>query len=156
LHQPRDRAELLLAGQAIVDGVQLGHDGRVFLLRPGADGLFGVVAEQRVEHGVFPLCPPVLSEDEPVWRQPTARPQKEEKSASRMSVGKRLVRRPARKELTMNTTIKTTTGTDDTFVSGKRIWASRIMGGLPIAFLTFDAAIKLARLAPAVTGTVQL
>src|SRR5262249_22302460 len=58
--------------------------------------------------------------------------------------------------LTMNTTIKTTTGTDDTFVSGKRIWASRIMGGLPIAFLTFDAAIKLARLAPAVTGTVQL
>src|SRR5262252_6041046 len=44
----------------------------------------------------------------------------------------------------------------DNFVSSKRIWASRILGGLPIAFMTLDAAIKLARLAPAVTGTVQL
>jgi len=46
--------------------------------------------------------------------------------------------------------------TTDNFVSNKRIWASRILGGLPIAFMTLDAAIKLARLAPAVTGTVQL
>lgn len=45
---------------------------------------------------------------------------------------------------------------NDTFVSSKRIWASRILAGLPIAFLTLDAIIKLARLAPAVTGTVQL
>ena len=44
----------------------------------------------------------------------------------------------------------------DNFVSNKRIWAARILGGLPIAFLTLDAVIKLARLAPAVTGTVQL
>ena len=42
------------------------------------------------------------------------------------------------------------------FVSNKRIWAARILGGLPIAFLTLDAVIKLARLAPAITGTVQL
>ena len=46
--------------------------------------------------------------------------------------------------------------TTDNFVSNKRIWAARILGGLPIAFMTLDAAIKLARLAPAVTGTVQL
>ena len=46
--------------------------------------------------------------------------------------------------------------TTDNLVSSKRIWASRILGGLPIAFMALDAAIKLARLAPAVTGTVQL
>lgn len=44
----------------------------------------------------------------------------------------------------------------DNFVSNKRIWTSRILAGLPVAFLTLDAVIKLARLAPAVTGTVQL
>ena len=44
----------------------------------------------------------------------------------------------------------------DNLISNKRVWASRILGGLPIAFMTLDAAIKLARLAPAVTGTVQL
>ena len=46
--------------------------------------------------------------------------------------------------------------TNDTLVSNKRLWASRVLGGLAIAFLTFDAVIKLARLAPAVAGTVQL
>ena len=46
--------------------------------------------------------------------------------------------------------------TTDNLISNKRIWASRILAGLPIAFMTLDAAIKLARLAPAVTGTVQL
>jgi DoxX-like family len=59
------------------------------------------------------------------------------------------IRRPGRKELTMNTT-------NDTLVSNKRLWAARVLGGLAIAFLTFDAVIKLARLAPAVAGTVQL
>ena len=44
----------------------------------------------------------------------------------------------------------------DILVSNKRVWASRIIGGLPVAFMTLDAIIKLARLAPAVTGTVQL
>jgi len=44
----------------------------------------------------------------------------------------------------------------DNFVSNRRIWTSRILAGLPVAFLTLDAVIKLARLAPAVTGTVQL
>lgn len=46
--------------------------------------------------------------------------------------------------------------TTDNFVSNKRIWAGRILGGLPIAFMTLDAVIKLARLGPAVTGTAQL
>jgi hypothetical protein len=46
--------------------------------------------------------------------------------------------------------------TNDSSVSQKRIWTSRILGGMAIAFLTFDAVIKLARLAPAVEGTVQL
>ena len=52
----------------------------------------------------------------------------------------------------MNTTETTT----DTLVSNNRIWASRILAGLPIAFLTLDAIIKLARLSPAIKGTVQL
>jgi hypothetical protein len=46
--------------------------------------------------------------------------------------------------------------TNETAVSNKRIWAARVLAGVPIAFLTLDASIKLARLAPAVTGTVQL
>ena len=46
--------------------------------------------------------------------------------------------------------------TNDAFVSNKRLWASRILAGLAVAFLTFDAVIKLARLTPAVEGTVQL
>ncbi|HEY7375415.1 MAG TPA: DoxX family protein [Polyangia bacterium] len=44
----------------------------------------------------------------------------------------------------------------DNLVSNKRIWTSRILAGLPVAFLTLDAVIKLARLAPAVTATAQL
>ena len=46
--------------------------------------------------------------------------------------------------------------TNDTLVSNRRVWAGRVLGGFAIAFLTFDAVIKLARLGPAVTGTVQL
>src|SRR6476620_2474386 len=46
--------------------------------------------------------------------------------------------------------------TNDIGVSNKRIWAARIVAGVPIGLLTLDAGIKLARLAPAVTGTVQL
>jgi hypothetical protein len=46
--------------------------------------------------------------------------------------------------------------TTDTLVSNKRLWAGRALGGLAVAFLSFDAVIKLARLAPAVAGTVQL
>lgn len=37
-----------------------------------------------------------------------------------------------------------------------RTWAGRIMSGLVIAFLAFDAAVKLLRLAPVVDGTVAL
>jgi hypothetical protein len=54
----------------------------------------------------------------------------------------------------MNTT--TTATANETSVSNRRIWAARVLGGLPIAFLTLDAVIKLARLAPAITGTVKL
>ena len=46
--------------------------------------------------------------------------------------------------------------TNEGAVSNKRILAARILAGVPISFLTLDAGIKLARLAPAVTGTVQL
>jgi len=49
-----------------------------------------------------------------------------------------------------------TNETNDIGVSNKRIWAARILAGVPIGLLTLDAGIKLARLAPAVTGTVQL
>ena len=49
-----------------------------------------------------------------------------------------------------------TNETNDIGVSNKRIWAARIVAGVPIGLLTLDAGIKLARLAPAVTGTVQL
>jgi hypothetical protein len=45
---------------------------------------------------------------------------------------------------------------NDTLVSNKRVWTGRILGGIAIAFLTFDAIIKLVRLGPAVTGTVEL
>ena len=52
--------------------------------------------------------------------------------------------------------MNTTDDRHDTLVSNKRVWASRILAALPIAFLTLDAVIKLARLAPAIKGTVQL
>ncbi len=46
--------------------------------------------------------------------------------------------------------------TDDILVSNKRVWAGRILGAVAIAFLVLDAIMKLARVAPAVTGTVEL
>src|SRR3954465_3401751 len=46
--------------------------------------------------------------------------------------------------------------TNHNLISSKRLWTGRALGGLAIAFMTFDAAIKLARLGPAVAGTVQL
>jgi DoxX-like family len=41
-------------------------------------------------------------------------------------------------------------------VSKLQLRAARILTGLPVAFLLFDAAIKVLKLAPAVQGTVQL
>lgn len=38
----------------------------------------------------------------------------------------------------------------------KEIWAGRVLSGLAILFLTFDAAMKVLKLAPAVEGTTQL
>jgi hypothetical protein len=40
--------------------------------------------------------------------------------------------------------------------SRKSLWAGRIMGGLAVAFLAMDAAMKLLRLPVAVEGTTQL
>ena len=40
--------------------------------------------------------------------------------------------------------------------SRKRLWAGRIISGLAVAFLTFDAAVKLTQSAPALEATGQL
>jgi hypothetical protein len=40
--------------------------------------------------------------------------------------------------------------------SRKRLWAGRIMSGLVVLFLTFDAVVKLLKLPPVVEGTVRL
>jgi hypothetical protein len=40
--------------------------------------------------------------------------------------------------------------------SRKALWAGRIPSGIAVAFLLFDGAIKLLKVAPAVAGTVQL
>jgi hypothetical protein len=54
----------------------------------------------------------------------------------------------------MNT--QTDTPDSTTAISRKRLWTARVLGGLPVAFLLFDSAVKLLRLPPAVTATVQL
>ena len=41
-------------------------------------------------------------------------------------------------------------------LSTKEIWAGRILSGLAVLFLTFDATLKVLRLTPAVEGTTQL
>jgi ABC-type uncharacterized transport system permease subunit len=41
-------------------------------------------------------------------------------------------------------------------VSTRQLWAGRITSGLAIAFLLFDSAMKVLKLAPAVEGTVEL
>lgn len=41
-------------------------------------------------------------------------------------------------------------------MSTKGIWAGRVLSGLAILFLTFDATMKVLRLTPAVEGTTQL
>ena len=53
----------------------------------------------------------------------------------------------------MNTSSRTQ---GSTTISPKRRWTARVLGGLPVAFLLFDATVKLLRLPPAVTATVQL
>ncbi len=50
--------------------------------------------------------------------------------------------------------IETTDST--TILSRKRLWAARILGGLPVAFLLLDAGMKLVQADAAVKGTVQL
>src|SRR5262249_55967800 len=49
-HQPRNRTELALPGQLVHDHAQLGHDGIVLLLAPGAGHLLIVVAKYCVLH----------------------------------------------------------------------------------------------------------
>lgn len=41
-------------------------------------------------------------------------------------------------------------------VSPAQIWTGRALSGLAVLFLTFDAAIKVLKLEPAVKGTVEL
>jgi hypothetical protein len=41
-------------------------------------------------------------------------------------------------------------------ISKKKVWAGRVISGLAIAFLFFDAVIKIVKARPAVEGTVQL
>src|SRR5262245_46092540 len=41
-------------------------------------------------------------------------------------------------------------------VSSRQLWAGRVLSGLGVLFLAFDASMKLLQLAPAVEGTVQL
>ena len=48
------------------------------------------------------------------------------------------------------------TDTRTAAASGKRLWAGRIMSGLAILFLAFDAVAKLLRLAPVIEGSTQL
>jgi hypothetical protein len=43
-----------------------------------------------------------------------------------------------------------------TGVSKTALWSGRVMSGLVIAFLTFDAVIKLIRIPEAIKGTVEL
>jgi hypothetical protein len=43
-----------------------------------------------------------------------------------------------------------------THVSRPRLWAGRILTGLVGLFMLFDAGIKVLRLPPAITGTVEL
>ena len=47
-------------------------------------------------------------------------------------------------------------GTQTAAVSKKRLWAGRIMSGLPALFLLVDGAAKLVKPAPVVEGTIKL
>ena len=40
--------------------------------------------------------------------------------------------------------------------SDRATWAGRVLSGLPVLMLTFDAAAKIARLKPMIEGTVKL
>jgi hypothetical protein len=41
-------------------------------------------------------------------------------------------------------------------ISAGRLWAGRVLSGIAVAFLLFDAAGKLMRVGPVVEGTVEL
>ena len=50
----------------------------------------------------------------------------------------------------------TTADTHPPQFSTRQLWAGRVLSGLAVLFLAFDAAMKLFRMAPAVEGTTQL
>lgn len=58
----------------------------------------------------------------------------------------------------MQNTLTTTTPISfpDATTPGARLWTGRVLSGLAILFLTFDTAVKLLLLAPAVDATTQL
>ena len=43
-----------------------------------------------------------------------------------------------------------------TTISTSQLWTSRVLAGLSVVFLLFDAAMKILRLPPAVQGSVEL
>lgn len=48
------------------------------------------------------------------------------------------------------------TGDGATTATGAQLWAGRILTGLSVLFLTFDAVGKLAKVQPVIDGTVEL
>jgi hypothetical protein len=46
--------------------------------------------------------------------------------------------------------------TESKVPSKARVWAGRALGGLVVAFMVFDGAMKIVRAAPAVEGTVKM
>src|SRR6185312_5837446 len=49
--QAGDRPEPALVGELLLHDRELGHDGVILLLAPGADHVFGIVAKDGVKHG---------------------------------------------------------------------------------------------------------
>jgi len=48
------------------------------------------------------------------------------------------------------------TDSDPQQVSAKQVWTGRVLSGVAVLFLTFDAAMKVFMMAPAIEGTTQL
>src|SRR6476659_1152100 len=65
--QSGDWPQSALVGELLLHDRELGHDGVILLLGPGADDIFGIVAKDGVKHGGAPR----LSWDEWGWQLPT-------------------------------------------------------------------------------------
>jgi hypothetical protein len=67
-----------------------------------------------------------------------------------MSFSAELDRHTGRKAIAMTTSVQSAP------VGKSAIWTGRILSGLIVLFMLFDAGVKLAKAAPAVEGTVRL